>query len=216
MFRWSHSTSAPPAQAIVLDLDETLLCTNTDGSVFPTELKDDPEISKAYYTVTTREGTYWGVKRPYADEFLAYCFKRFNSVAFWSAGKEGYVNEIVKVLNPPGTPVFVRNYTQCDKLHAEHEMEDGRIQLVPTIWKPLQVAFDAHPQFTRYNTWVLDDRQDYAQENLLNWLSIPPFSPTTKTLLPRDDDYLLRLMEWFEREDVKNSANVLEVEKDWY
>ena len=216
MFRWSHSTSASPAQAIVLDIDETLLCTSTDGSKFPNELKDNPELSKAYYTVTTREGTYWGTKRPHVDEFLAYCFKRFSAVAFWSAGKEGYVNEVVKVLTPPGTPAFVRNRSQCDELHAEHVLEDGRIQLIPTLWKPLQVIFDTHPQFTRYNTLVLDDRQDYAQENLLNWLSIPPYNPSTQTLLPRTDDYLLRLMEWLERDEVKQSTNVLEIEKDWY
>ena len=216
MFRWSHASSAPPAQTIVLDIDETLLCTNTDGSKYPVELKDNEEMARAHYTVTTREGTYWGVKRPYVDEFLAYCFKRFDAVAFWSAGKEGYVNEVVKVLNPPGTPAFVRSRSQCDELHSEFEMEDGRTQLVPTLWKPLQAIFDNYPAFTRYNTWVLDDRQDYAQENLLNWLAIPPYHPTVKELLPRDDDYLLRLMDWFEREDVKNSTNVLEVEKDWF
>jgi hypothetical protein len=216
MFRWSQSQAAYPAQTIVLDLDETIVSTCTDGSKFPAELKDHPEISKAYYTVNTREGTYWGVKRPYADEFLDYCFKRFSAVAFWSAGKEGYVNEVVKALNPSGKPVFIRNRSQCDEQHAEHQMEDGRIQLVPTLWKPLQAIFDTYPQFTRYNTWVLDDRQEYAQENLLNWLAIPPYNPTPSELLPRDDDYLLRLMEWLEREEVKSSANVLEVEKDWY
>jgi hypothetical protein len=201
----------------VLDIDETLLVTNTDGSEFPEALKNHPEVSKAYYTVNTREGIYWGVKRPHVDEFLAYCFKRFDGrVAFWSAGKEGYVNEVVKVLDPPGTPIFIRNRSQCDELHAEQQLEDGRIKLVPTLWKPLQAVFDAYPQFTRYNTWVLDDRQEYAQENLLNWLSIPPYNPTPAQLLPRDDDYLLRLMDWLERDEVKNNANVLEVEKDWY
>ena len=216
MFGWSHSNYESPVQTIVLDLDETIVSTHVDGEAFPLELLDHPDLSKDYYKITTREGTYWGVKRPHVDEFLSYCFKRFDAVAFWSAGKEQYVNEIVKVLNPPGVPAFVRNFNQCDQVHTEHRLEDGRIQLVPTLWKPLQAVFDSYPQFTRYNTWVLDDRQDYAQENLLNWLAIPPFSPTVKTLLPRNDDYLLRLMEWLERDEVKSSHNVLEVEKDWY
>jgi NLI interacting factor-like phosphatase len=218
MFRWSYAETAIPAQAMVLDLDESIISSCVDGTPFPQELFQNPEVAAAYYTVSTREGEYWGVKRPHVDEFLAYCFQRFQGVGFWSAGKEGYVNEIVKALAPPGVPTFVRARHQCDQLHTEYKMEDGKIQLVPTLWKPLQLLFDVYPQFTRYNTWVVDDRQEYAQENLLNWLAIPPFSPepTVAGLSDRSDDYLLRLMEWLERPEVKNSGNVLEVEKDWY
>lgn len=208
MFSWISTSK----QALVLDLDQTLIATMTDGSKVPPEIRDNPDV----YTITTKEGTYWGLKRPYTDEFLEYCARRFDAIGFWSAGKEGYVHEIVKVLNPPFTPTFIWNFNHCDQVHFPQSQVEEKIQLIPYIWKPLQQIYTSYPQFTRRNTLVLDDRQDYAQENLLNWLEIPPFDPPPTKPLPTNDDYLLRLMDWLDRDDVRESNNILELAKDWY
>lgn len=217
MFQWWSSEKRAPAQSVILDLDESCLHTMGGNERIPPEVKDAPEFKSNHYSVTTREGTFWGVKRPHLDEFIEYCQYRFNHVGIWSAGKAGYVAEIVKILNPSRPFACVFNYDQCDQVHTEYPNDDGSVSYNMELWKPLNMLFEKQPhQFNRYNTWVVDDRQDYAKENLLNWVPIPAFSPSVKKLLPQTDDYLLRLMDWFEQEDVKYAANVLEVNKNWY
>ena len=212
MFRWLATPEQTQyGQCLVLDLDETLLNTRSGSEKATDEIKAHPD----YYTVTTREGVFWGMKRPYLDDFLAYCGTRFEAIGFWSAGKEGYVNEVLRVMAPPFQPAFVMNFNHCDQVHAEHVSESGTVSYNPELWKPLNTVFDKYPQFTRYNTFIVDDRQDYARGNLLNWVIIRPFSPSLKNLLPATDDYLLRLMDWFEREEVKYNPNVLEIDKNW-
>jgi hypothetical protein len=197
-------------QNLVLDLDETLLYTCGTGD------KASPEVQKhpGYYTIQTREGKFWGMKRPYLNKFLRYCGTRFAKIGFWSAGKEGYVNEIVRILDPPFQPAFIMNYTHCDLLHQEQVSETGQVSYSRDLLKPLGTVFTNHPEFDRSNSFILDDREDYSSDNLLNWILIPPFNPTTSQLLTSDDNYLLRLMEWFERDDVKYARNVLEINKN--
>lgn len=219
MFLWQSGTPAAPKQCLVLDIDETLVHTYVDNETKPAQaVLDDPALKGQVYTITTREGTYWGVKRPHLDEFLDFAYKHFDAVAFWSAGKEGYVNAVVEVIAPNRPSAFVLNRSHCDEIHDEHVASDGTVSYMPRLWKPLNMVFgnSNYPQFTRYNTWVLDDRRDYAAENLLNWLEIPPYAPNAKKLLPYDDDYLLQLIDWFRSPEVVGSSNVLEVNKDWH
>lgn len=211
MFKWLSTPLNGYPQSLVLDLDESLLATANSNDKPSAEVMAHP----SYYTITIREGVFWGVKRPYVDEFLAYCATRFESVGFWSAGKEGYVNEIIRVLAPPFKPAFVMNYNHCDQVHEEHVAETGTVSYNQELWKPLNTVFDKYPAFTRYNTFIVDDRQDYAKGNLLNWVVIPPFSPSPKKILPANDDYLLKLIDWFERDEVKLNPNVLEIDKNW-
>jgi len=213
MFRWlPRSPTLQYPQCIVLDIDETLINTRDASHKATDEIKASPD----YYTVNTRQGVFWGTKRPHADEFLAYCVSRFDHVGFWSAGKEGYVDEVVKVLlqNVPSlTPAFTMNFNHCDQIHTEYVSDSGKVSYTQELWKPLDTIFTEYPVFSRYNTFIVDDRQDYAKSNLLNWVAIPPYSPSLKKV--STDDYLLRLMDWFERPEVKNSPNVLEVDKNW-
>jgi hypothetical protein len=212
MFRWlSTPTQQHYPQCLVLDIDETLAHTRSSSEKATDEIKAHPD----YYTVSTREGIFWGTKRPHLDEFLAYCNTRFEAVGFWSAGKEGYVNEMVRVMAPPFTPSFVMNFNHCDQIPEEHVNETGAVSYNHELRKPLNTVFDKHPVFTRYNTFIVDDRFDYAKSNLLNWIIIPPYSPPLKKILPPEDDYLLRLIDWFERTEVKDTPNVLEIDKNW-
>lgn len=216
MFEWGVKPQPSPKQCLVLDIDETLVHTYVDGEALPDNLRDAPEIKANYYEVVTKEGRYWGIKRPYLCEFLDFAQEHFAEVAFWSAGKETYVNEVVRAMNCSKAPTFVLNYDHCDQVHDEYTSREGVVSYTQRLWKPLELVFDAYPQFNRYNTWVLDDRRDYAAENLLNWLEIPPFRPSLKKLMAVDDDYLWRLMQWFQRPEVKHSRNVLEVNKQWF
>lgn len=215
MFRWLPRSPTPQYhQCIVLDIDETLINTKDNTQKATEEIKSSPD----YYTVNTRQGVFWGTKRPHVDEFLAYCTTRFEQIGFWSAGKEGYVDEVMKVLlrnNPSIVPAFTMNFNHCDQVHTEYVSESGKVSYTQELWKPLDTIFTGSTVFSRYNTFIVDDRQDYAKSNLLNWVAIPPYNPAIPKLLDSGDDYLLRLMDWFDRPEVKNAPNVLEIDKNW-
>lgn len=226
MFPWSRQSAPPRArQNIVLDLDECLVHTVADPLEMPDHVRDAPELKPYLYTVDTEQGVFWGVKRPHVDEFLAFVGAHFEHYGFWSAGQPGYVDEIVRALDPPRPPAFVMNFDHCDNVHREYRSRgrsadsDGRgdVSYYSELSKPLNTIFQGYPDhFTRFNTFILDDRQDYAAGNLLNWLPIKPYEPTVERLLPYDEDSLPRLMAWLQREDVVQSGNVLELNKNWW
>jgi hypothetical protein len=219
MFQWFSNSQQPSSQSVVLDLDETLVHTFSSRDKLTAELKANPDVADRLYTLECREGTFWGIKRPHLDEFMDYVADRFDHVGVWSAGTEGYVSEVVKAIQPRCELACVLSRGHCDQVHTEYVDDEGVVSYPnsPELCKPLNHLFEKYPaQFNRYNTWVIDDRQDYAKENLLNWLAIPPFAPSLKSIANTEDDYLLRLMDWFDQDEVRFAPNVLEVLKDWY
>lgn len=210
-----------PEQCIVLDLDDTLVKTIGDGSngAQYTGSINNPD----YYSFLYGKRTMWGIKRPGCTQFLEYCKTRFAAIGIWSAGRSEYVKSIVKALQLPFTPSFVWDNEYCEHTKVV-DPTTGKLQDAQRPWKPLQTIFINDELFTRTNTWMLDDNEDYAQENLLNWLPIPPFAPQTKVdkegkVLSSngqsDDRCLFQLQEWFERPEVKYNYSVLSVDKDW-
>jgi len=169
--------------------------------------------SPNYYTLKLNNDLFWGVKRPYLDDFLAYCAQRYDQIGIWSAGKPAYVDAVVQVLNLPFKPAFVLNYDQCDRVH---DYSSQGLAEFPEISKPLSLIFERYPEFTRKNTLIIDDREDYAKRNLLNWLAIPPFDPPLEEIMKEEDDYLLRLMVWMQEESVASNPDVVALEKSWF
>ena len=76
------------SQTLVLDLDETLISSVTDGS---------PPVGDYYLLASNC----WCRKRPYLDEFLAYAGRRFDDIGLWSAGRKSYVDSVVNALDLP-------------------------------------------------------------------------------------------------------------------
>ena len=209
-----------PFQSLILDLDETLICTFPSEKTIPEKYKNmkEKDIGKRLYSFDIGDSHYCGIKRPYLDEFLTYCFDRFGAVGVWSAGTKEYVDEIVKVLKHNKKLVCVMSRDDCDVSHEESKNKRGYIVHDKADYcKPLHLLFRNKSEFfNRRCTFVLDDRRDYAHHNLLNWLQIPPYEPDINNLENDDDDYLLKLKDWLDRDDVQFSENVMTLPKEWY
>lgn len=208
-------------RSIVLDLDNTLICTQDK----PSHLKD-LKIGRSKESVKLRrrifvskledaEGIrglgdrydYWSVKRPHLEEFLNFCFDYFPLVIVWSAGTEGYVRDVINNIFPPGKRphyIFARKF--CVKT------DEGR------LGKPLQKLFD-HDQILNKlsyrDTIHLDDTSHtFTEFNPDNGLLIPPYDvdPTVESIL-KDDCALLDVIEWLKRKEVLNCSDVRQLDK---
>lgn len=103
--------------SIVFDLDKTLIYTASSSvkELHRSGIMEDPKFfpaqKRVYYfdlpsSHPSREGmktpdgvsSMWGTLRPYAREFLEYCFKRFKRVIVFTAGTADYAIPICDVL----------------------------------------------------------------------------------------------------------------------
>jgi hypothetical protein len=201
----------------VIDLDAT--CVNS--WVF--DEKTHKELWKKYskyidnrddfYIFRLKDGDYvWGVKRPYLDEFLDYCFQHFTGVAFWSAGGKEYVLGVIeKILHgKKHKPVFIFDRTYCDEIVLR---PSGRSD----IWKPLKTAYVHYPKMNSRNTWLIDDNKEYARDDILNWIPVAPFEPDLEYLkLEKPDmsiDQLKSIIEFFRV--INKPENVQTVVRRW-
>lgn len=89
--------TTPPL--IVLDLDETLIHSTTEF------LGDDREILFNFRDVQTGK-EYIVYKRPYADEFLQYCFANFH-VGVFTAGDSEYAGKVCSKTLPNSSSLCI-------------------------------------------------------------------------------------------------------------
>jgi len=106
-----------PVDSIVFDLDKTLIFTASSsvGELYRSGIMEDPKFFPAQNRVYffNLPATYrpkknplepdgvsgmWGTMRPYAREFLEFCFKRFKRVIVFTAGTADYAIPICDVL----------------------------------------------------------------------------------------------------------------------
>ena len=181
---------------IVLDIDETLAHTKLEIN----ELIDSGLFKSSEYISLKRrlyaldfyrksgkiKRTMWGIKRPYIDDFLDFCFRTFDKVIVWSAGSKDYVDKMVKILfmdagHPPPHHVF--SYLDCK------EMEDGdRV-------KPIMFLYALEPSLQRIpldHFIMLDNKESNFMYNVENGLVIEDYIPNaTIDDLLTDDQHLL-------------------------
>jgi TFIIF-interacting CTD phosphatase-like protein len=97
-----------PKKLLILDLDETL--------IYATE---QPLERKADFVA----GPYFVYKRPFVDEFMAYCFENFD-VAVWTTSTASYSAAIVEnLVKPPHTLQFVWARDRCTWAYDEDTRE---------------------------------------------------------------------------------------------
>lgn len=207
-------------KCIVLDLDNTLICTADEGkenrsliSILnsPTNFPIHNRLYCLDFEDYDRPGegttcSMLGVRRPYLDQFLYFCFAYFKVVAVWSAGTKPYVdavvNEIFADIQPPHI-VFSRDET---------ERRDKR-----TV-KPLQKLYDANEMTRRYmnprNTLIVDDLSSNFEDNLNNGILIPGYQPSfTTSSINQNDESLKQLVEWFSKNEIKMASDVRTLNK---
>ena len=101
------SPIGPPYDCIVLDLDDTLICTSSKE-------KGGQKIS--FNGMDGDPMEMWVHKRPGFDDFLRRCFQHCD-VGVWSMGQPGYVNAVVNLF--PHRPAFVYNWCNCDRANGK-------------------------------------------------------------------------------------------------
>lgn len=205
-------------KCIVLDIDETLVCTQENIESFKELGIMNPEnikLRKRVYYITLddykKKGDgmrydFWGVKRPHVDEFLVFCFTYFRVVAIWSAGKYRYVHALVDYLfkdkNEPNV-VFTRD--DCEK-----SLIKGRKYHI----KPLKKMYDQIPEMNMQNTYVLDDNEISFSNNPNNAVHIPKYDPNENiAAFLTEDQRLDQFKYWLMQNSVKNSKDVTKLNK---
>lgn len=108
-----------------LDLDDSL--------IYSSEEDEGNGINIDYINVYGETENIWVHKRPGFDLFLNQCFRHMK-VGVWSRGQPGYVNAVVKLF--PQEPLFVYNFTHCDR-HKGHVFK--RLNNIPYDGKILMI-----------------------------------------------------------------------------
>lgn len=199
---------------LVLDVDETLVRTFEN-----LELLKKSKILKSskYYPIRSQvyilnleddeeeddEGKLWGLFRPHLSEFLDFAFKYFKNVCVWSAGSSDYVHEVCRHIfanHPCPDIIFTRN--DCDTKSGN-------------LFKPLTKLYDVLPSADQYKTIMIDDRDDVMSINMKNGVVIPPYNPDlTKINSMKDDDNLLKIIDWLQQKNVVNSNDIRSLNKN--
>ncbi len=183
-------------KAIVLDLDETLIHTfDSTDSAKTLRLLTDPrhiEIRKECYILDfydareDKQYHMWGIRRPYLDEFLDFCFNKFGLVIVWTAGSADYADAIVNaIFNTAPHLIFSREH--CREFRGN-------------IVKPLKDLFDYEPKLSKLtsldNMIMIDDVTANFKFNPKNGITIHSFNPRITDIIHTDDDYLLLVKDY--------------------
>ena len=203
---------------LVLDLDSTLLFTWEEGHKFdgPATFRDPAYISlrQRFYRLELEnligrgDGTkhsYWGITRPYLDEFLAFASDYFTNIVICTAGVEAYADAVSDILFrdlPYPCAVFSRD---------DLETHNGLLR------KPLRVLI---PRVGRgmdpTNTLVLDDNETTFLFNPDNGVLIPRYEPdSTHAAMSTPDIALLQFKTWLLRPEVMASNDVRTLDKKY-
>lgn len=169
--------------AVVLDYDETLAHTKEDAESFKEIqlLQKDNTLSPAlrarlyaidiYNSKNKLSQRMWGVKRPYLDLFLRFCFAAFDYVILWSAGTALYVDRVEKIVFRDAghpSPHYVFSHDDCvDK-------DDDKV-------KPLEHLYKLAPELKKKlpldNIVIMDNKESNFETDEERALWIDDYSP---------------------------------------
>ena len=218
----SHYYSNPQPlskYSVVLDLDETLVHSYADDTINQLNslgIYSNPNFmslrQRTYFLNSNQpligEYTYiWGIKRPYTEYFLNFCFSYFQSVIIWSAGSPVYVPHIVDML-------FI-DLPAPHKVYTIEQCEDTRYG---DYHKPLRklINQERHLNLSLEHLLIIDDKWSNMLENTNNGIVIPPYSPipNINQLAETENDTALQdIAIWLMRNEVLNAHDIREVDK---
>ena len=202
-------------QCIILDLDNTLVKTLSSDEIKKiqeTGIFDNPkymDIRSRFYnfdlTDVDNKGNIEqerviGIKRPYLDEFLAYCESRFKGKVFvFTAATRKYGNGIINSIFKK-EPLILYSREQC--IPNDGAYEKPLINMISNVEGLNSIM-------TMGNAFIVDDRRVSLNPNPNNGILIPEYDPRPdyESIKARDES-LLQLMSWFERDFVKRSNDI--------
>ena len=206
-------------KCIVLDIDETCVCTFDEmDTLRDLNILKDPKLiairSRIYILsmidVLTKKGSgdrsvVWGVFRPHLKEFIEFCLKYFEMVCVWSAGQYEYI-----------IPLCDNMFSDTEKPHLIWTNKDC-VEYGSILIKPLDKLYK-HPllkdKFGPHNTIIVDDRESVFIQNPNNGILIPEYRPEeTIESMSKDDTAFSQLVSWLQKDEVKYSDDIRNVDK---
>lgn len=207
VFKFKH-------KAIILDLDECLVRSHINSDPDKIGIMSASEVSnrKNYFEVSWDSpsntnhsaGSFWGVKRPYLDNFLCFCDRYFSKVIVWSAGEKTYVNKVVKEI--------FRDHRQPDLILTRNDCTYTS-DVQGDYHKPISKIKDYFPDLDEKLILAVDDKEDNFRDNEGNGIHIPRFEPRTEDGFKTKDVSLSNLINWFMSEEVMMSNDVRNLDK---
>ena len=146
------------------------------------------------------------VKRPGLDAFLRFCETYFDCIIVWTAADCEYGHSMVREI--------YRDHRRPDLILTRDDVErydeDGDM----ISFKPLRVINAMRPGMIDLSwTFILDDTYTNFREDPGNALHIPQFMPDIEDPFAGDDRCFLHLMEWLQRDEVRNAPDVRRLDK---
>jgi Dullard-like phosphatase family protein len=147
-----HWTRQPPPDfAVILDLDNTLVCARLDPRGYSTDFVFDLEDGGQKVPVYVE-------KRPYLDAFLD-ALASFASVYLFTAGTSSYAKQVLRYLDPCGTRF-------CGMFAREDCIEAGPCHYI----KPYEKCGT-----NMAKTMIVDDNPVYFGPYANNGIAVTPF-----------------------------------------
>jgi len=220
-------------KTLILDLDETLVHSWTNPTfVGEYKIYSNPEIYRLFHPLGSHQITYsmhfdingdvtiWGLYRPNVFKFLSFVGEYFENIIVWSAGIKPYVESIVRQLfleSGLSLPKIVWSRDKCSNYQGYHHKP------ISTLTYDMSSRHYESVKIDPKSTVIIDDKQYTFMENPYNGILIPPYHPgkdrpngipTLDDLLDRTDNSLLKLIDFFERSDVKNTTDIRMINKE--
>lgn len=221
------NTGSLTKHVIVLDLDETLVHSIDDMEyLHELELLNNPRylnLRPRLFTlrldnIMSKPGSgvvheMWGTTRPYLKEFLKFCFTYFSQVIVWSAGKPGYVHEVVrKIFKDLRMPDRILTSEDCVYPYGKKD-EPSYKPLRKIIGAPISVNQPLDDRGLQH-IFILDDRKTtFSVCNPRNGILIPQYDAEDPESIMEDDTTFLQLMDWFRQPEVMTSNDVRRLNK---
>lgn len=148
---------------VILDLDQTLVDTNTDADL-------EMALGKCFEVVMNDGKIYKVAIRPWTKEFIDFCFENFE-VAVWTAAQSEYAEKVVDL-------VFGDNKERLLFLWSRKSCQEIFVSYYPymIMTKPLCFVWEKYMQFDESNTVIVDDNPDTCIENEDNAIVINPWN----------------------------------------
>ena len=140
----------PNKKLLILDIDETLVFVDNKYFFKPYEkLEPDFEILPSYF----------GVKRPFLDQFLRDINKKYD-LALWTSGSKEYAEEINELIFKPLKIKLKFIFSNEDLFKSQ---------------KNLDIVIDYFPEYSKKDIIAVDDNKEYFINDLTNLITIKKF-----------------------------------------
>ena len=211
---------------LILDIDSTLIC-----QVEVSKLRHDSDNVKYAICVDPKDVTPAGTGdeynfgvalRPHLKEFILWALEYFDKVHVWSAGQKHYVLTVSSIIfqdileEEYGGIVDTLDYVDRVMSYEECDIDVDKSGKHVGIIKDMK-----RKGFDMSKTIILDDTKNTFRLNKSNAILIPAFEINdekelrdySKGLVHRNDDALIKIMNFFERSNVINCKDVRKIEK---